>query len=415
MSDKIICRTQKLEHTSGQGRGQARIVPGQSWPSPAGRGGAARGGAAGTVRPGPRFFVSTPNHRRQPSWTIPRILFPGSALHEKGLQRQGIVPLVSSRKQSGRGPADKPIINRAVTGRQPLDSVYRGFPLFVLPKRRPGRSFSVPWQTGWAVISSARDPPPPRPSHPAPPRFAPPSRAPPSPAPPVVCPGLGFYRLYNPKPGYPTGTAGRGGAEPGGRGWFARGVANRGGASGARRNRGREAWIGSARGRPPTPTSRETKTWTSFRKHERIKSYANRIKEHDERWTSRGQWRSLTKSSVRRTKMKGGYSFFGSARTKNIAPHLRRKPPIFEESSSHLRSSPPKMEEPSSIFDLRGRGTKNPPTFDLRSSAPKIEEPHLPHLRSSAPKIGPKIGRRCGGRGGILRRRCGGRGGILRR
>ena len=88
---------------------------------------------------------------------------------------------------------------RSPTGRQLLvvflGSVGMRFPLAVPPKILPERLLRCPGGVGWAVISSANDQPPPRPSRPAPPRPALlPSCAPPRLAPPVVCPGFGFDR-----------------------------------------------------------------------------------------------------------------------------------------------------------------------------------------------------------------------------
>ena len=106
------------------------------------------------------------------------------------------------------------------TTRQPLvvflDSVYKGFPSFVAPNKRPSHLFSVPWNARWTGVSLAHRPaavpsrpasPCPTPPHPAPPyppRPALPGPAPPCPSPPaplrrlvppVVCPGFGSDKL----------------------------------------------------------------------------------------------------------------------------------------------------------------------------------------------------------------------------
>ena len=61
---------------------------------------------------------------------------PGHALHEKGLQRQlGVGTLVSGQE---RRAAVVPRINRGSTANFVPPLVYIGFPLFVLPKTRPG-------------------------------------------------------------------------------------------------------------------------------------------------------------------------------------------------------------------------------------------------------------------------------------
>ena len=65
---------------------------------------------------------------------------PGHALHEKSLQRQkGVFPLVGSQKRkSASRPAVTPVINRGSTAGFVPSSVYKGFPLFVLPEAHPG-------------------------------------------------------------------------------------------------------------------------------------------------------------------------------------------------------------------------------------------------------------------------------------
>ena len=60
-------------------------------------------------------------------------------------------------------------------------SVYMGFRLFVLPKRRPGQLSTFPWGTGGTVVSWANEHAG-FPTRPTPPR----------PEPQVVCPGLVF-------------------------------------------------------------------------------------------------------------------------------------------------------------------------------------------------------------------------------
>ena len=77
---------------------------------------------------------------------------------------------------------------------------------------------------------------------------------------------------------------------------------------------------------------------------------------------------------------------------------IEEPPPIFEELPSsknpfHLRSSAPKNEEPAPIFDLRSRRTKNPPPSSIFDRRPRRSK-NPPHLRSSASKIAPKIGRK---------------------
>ena len=60
--------------------------------------------------------------------------------------------------KNARGPGDKPVINRSSTGRCVRCPVYRGFPFFVPPKRRPGWLSSVPWVARWTVFSWAHRP-----------------------------------------------------------------------------------------------------------------------------------------------------------------------------------------------------------------------------------------------------------------
>ena len=116
------------------------------------------------------------------------IIVPGHALHEKGLQRQiGVGTLVSSQE---RRALLVPLINRGSTARFVPPSVYIGFPLFVLPKRRSGQLSSIAWRARGTFVSWANRPVGVRLPVPALPR-----RAPPRPDPPVVCPGFGFDRL----------------------------------------------------------------------------------------------------------------------------------------------------------------------------------------------------------------------------
>ena len=65
-------------------------------------------------------------------------------------------------------------------------SVYIGFPLFLLPKKRSGCLFSVPWKSKWTVVPWAH--------HPAsvPPRFASPLRPAPTPRHAAPCPASGM-------------------------------------------------------------------------------------------------------------------------------------------------------------------------------------------------------------------------------
>ena len=111
-------------------------------------------------------------------------------MHEKGLQRQiGVGPLVSSQE---RRAAVVPRINRSSTGYRVPPSVYMGFRLFVLPKRRSGQLSSMPGgkRDGCLLGEPTRR----RPVLPGP--APPPRRAPPRPDPPVVCPGFGLERFH---------------------------------------------------------------------------------------------------------------------------------------------------------------------------------------------------------------------------
>ena len=82
-----------------------------------------------------------------------RIVFPGHALHEKGLQRQIAVGTLVNSQQ--RRALAVPVINRLPTAGQPRVNrlstacfvpppVYIGFPLFLLAKRRSEQLFTVP-------------------------------------------------------------------------------------------------------------------------------------------------------------------------------------------------------------------------------------------------------------------------------
>ena len=103
-------------------------------------------------------------------------------------------------------------------------------------------------------------------------------------------------------------------------------------------------------------------------------------------------------------------------------PNLRRTPSILEEpppsskNPPYLRSSEPMIEEPPSIYDLRGRRTKNSPPSSIFDFRPRRSK-NLPHLRFSAPKNGLKIGRNTGGEGATSSKINGGAfedGGVLR-
>ena len=82
--------------------------------------------------------------------------------------------------------------------------------------------------------------------------------------------------------------------------------------------------------------------------------------------------------------------------------HPSSKNPISSKTFSLLRSSEPKIEEPSRIFGLSCRKINISSIFIRRSSESKIEELHL---RSSAPKLGWKMGRKMEERGVRLLRR----------
>ena len=102
--------------------------------------------------------------------------------------------------KSARGPIDILRINRGSTGRFVPPSVYIGFPLSVLAKRRSGQMFSMSWDLKETVVSRANRPigVPSGPAQPVPP----PRRSPPRRDPPVVCPGFGFHKyvmIYIPR------------------------------------------------------------------------------------------------------------------------------------------------------------------------------------------------------------------------
>ena len=56
--------------------------------------------------------------------------------------------------KSGRRPGDKPVINRLSTAGFVPPSVYIGFPLFVLPRKRSGQLSSMPWGARGSVVST---------------------------------------------------------------------------------------------------------------------------------------------------------------------------------------------------------------------------------------------------------------------
>ena len=118
-------------------------------------------------------------------------------------------------------------------------SVYVGFRLFVLPKRRPARCLRFAGGQDGGLSPGRIDPTASRPTQPRPPSS--PRRAPPRPDRPIVCPGFGFDKLFyrlvvEPKTWTPIGRDGGSGA---GRGSAERSGAGRGGArrSGAERGR----------------------------------------------------------------------------------------------------------------------------------------------------------------------------------
>ena len=108
------------------------------------------------------------------------LIFPGHALHEKGLQRQiGVEVLVCNQ---GRRSVVVPRINRLSTRRFVPPSVYIEFCLFVLAMRRSRQLSSMLWRARDPVVSWANRPVD-VPSCPAPFRLAaPPCAALPRPA-----------------------------------------------------------------------------------------------------------------------------------------------------------------------------------------------------------------------------------------
>ena len=116
---------------------------------------------------------------------------PGHALHEKGLQRQiGVGTLFSSQE---RRALAVPLINRGSTPDFVPPSVYIGFPLFLLPKRRPGQCLRFAGGQEGGLSPGRIDPTASRPTQPRLP--SPPRRAPLRPDRHVVCLGFGFDRL----------------------------------------------------------------------------------------------------------------------------------------------------------------------------------------------------------------------------
>ena len=111
-------------------------------------------------------------------------------MHEKGLQRQiGVGTLVNSQQRSALAV---PVINRGSTGRFVPPSVYIGFPLFVLAKRRPGQFLQCAGGSERLLASKATGMSAPCSAQrcPAPPsalRRADPTR-------PLLCPSIGLDR-----------------------------------------------------------------------------------------------------------------------------------------------------------------------------------------------------------------------------
>ena len=111
-------------------------------------------------------------------------------MHVKVLQRQiSVATLVNSQQ---RKALPVPVINRGSTGRLVPSTVYMGFPLFVLAKRRSEQLFTLRWGARRAVgvqgdrnVGSLFCQASPRPAV----RLAP-CRT----EPPVVCPGFGLDR-----------------------------------------------------------------------------------------------------------------------------------------------------------------------------------------------------------------------------
>ena len=121
----------------------------------------------------------------------------GRALHAKDLQIQKKRrPLAST--QSGRGPADKPVINRSSTAHcaprlglngisfvHASENTYRRVFFGSLVGKMDGCFLAAQTRRLHPALTRLA---PPRPDPPRPPR----RRAPPSPATPVVCPGFGL-------------------------------------------------------------------------------------------------------------------------------------------------------------------------------------------------------------------------------
>ena len=62
------------------------------------------------------------------------------------------------RTKSSHRPGDKALINRRSTANFVPPSVYIGFPLFVLPRRRWGQLSTMPWGAKGSVVSWANRP-----------------------------------------------------------------------------------------------------------------------------------------------------------------------------------------------------------------------------------------------------------------
>ena len=93
---------------------------------------------------------------RRPILRARKSKIPGHALHEKGLQRQiGVGTLVNSQQRRALAVPvinhDKPVINSGSTAGVVPSTVYIGFPLFVLAKRRSEQLFTVRWKARGAV------------------------------------------------------------------------------------------------------------------------------------------------------------------------------------------------------------------------------------------------------------------------
>ena len=101
----------------------------------------------------------------------------------------GVGTLVSSQEERA---LLVPVINRLSTGRCVPPSVYIGFRLFVLPKRRPGHCLRFAGGQEGGLSPGRIDPTASRPTQPRTP--SPPRRAS-RPDPPVVCPDFGFDKF----------------------------------------------------------------------------------------------------------------------------------------------------------------------------------------------------------------------------